>query len=111
LLEAAKQAKDQNSRAGLVRLAARFLELAGRPRIDFDALLADYNAQQMMPMPSSESASQQQQRIQPKNDKKDRPPPTAPSSAASHQDRSPTYGYEATREAAMPAFAKSWRRQ
>jgi hypothetical protein len=54
LLEAAKQAKDQNSRAGLVRLAARFLELAGRPRIDFDALLADYNAQQMMPMPSSE---------------------------------------------------------
>jgi hypothetical protein len=27
-----------------------------------------------------------------------------------HQDRSPTYGYEATREAAMAAFVKSWRR-
>jgi hypothetical protein len=26
-----------------------------------------------------------------------------------HQDRSPTYGHEATREAAMAAFAKSWR--
>jgi hypothetical protein len=73
-LEAAKRAKYQNSRAGLVRLAARFLELAGQPRIDFDALLADYNAQQMMPTPSSGSASQQQQRVQPKDDKKDRPP-------------------------------------
>jgi hypothetical protein len=28
-----------------------------------------------------------------------------------HQDRSPTHGYETTREAAMAAFAKSWRRQ
>jgi hypothetical protein len=27
------------------------------------------------------------------------------------QDRSPTHGYEATREAAMAAFAKSWRRE
>ena len=27
------------------------------------------------------------------------------------EDRTPTHGYEATREAAMPAFAKSWRRQ
>ena len=26
-----------------------------------------------------------------------------------HEDRSPIYGYEATREAAMAAFAKSWR--
>jgi hypothetical protein len=26
-------------------------------------------------------------------------------------DRTPTHGYEATREAAMAAFAKSWRRQ
>src|SRR4030095_3306505 len=26
-----------------------------------------------------------------------------------HQDRTPTHGYEATREAAMAAFAKSWR--
>jgi len=25
--------------------------------------------------------------------------------------RTPTYGYEATREAAMTAFAKSWRRE
>jgi hypothetical protein len=28
-----------------------------------------------------------------------------------HEDRSPTHGYEPTREAAMAAFAKSWRRQ
>src|SRR5262245_17406081 len=28
-----------------------------------------------------------------------------------HEDRSPTHGYAATREAAMAAFAKSWRRQ
>jgi hypothetical protein len=28
-----------------------------------------------------------------------------------HKDRSPTHGYEATREAAMAAFAKSWRRE
>jgi hypothetical protein len=30
-----------------------------------------------------------------------------------HRDRSPTFGYEPTREAALPAFAafaKSWRR-
>jgi hypothetical protein len=28
-----------------------------------------------------------------------------------HEDRSPIYGYEATREAAMAAFAKSWRQE
>jgi hypothetical protein len=28
-----------------------------------------------------------------------------------HRNRSPTHGFEATREAAMAAFAKSWRRQ
>jgi len=27
-----------------------------------------------------------------------------------HQDRTPTHGYAETREAAMAAFAKSWRR-
>jgi hypothetical protein len=27
------------------------------------------------------------------------------------EDRPPTHGYEATREAAMAAFAKSWRRE
>ena len=26
-----------------------------------------------------------------------------------HEDRTPVYGYEPTREAAMAAFAKSWR--
>jgi hypothetical protein len=26
-----------------------------------------------------------------------------------HEDRTPTHGYEPTREAAMEAFAKSWR--
>jgi hypothetical protein len=28
-----------------------------------------------------------------------------------HEDRTPIHGYEATREAAMAAFAKSWRRE
>jgi hypothetical protein len=28
-----------------------------------------------------------------------------------HEDRTPTRGYEATREAAMAAFAKSWWRE
>src|SRR5262245_30948324 len=28
-----------------------------------------------------------------------------------HRDRRPTHGYAATREAAMTAFAKSWRRE
>jgi hypothetical protein len=29
----------------------------------------------------------------------------------SHEDRTPTHGYEATREAAMEAFARSWNRE
>jgi hypothetical protein len=28
-----------------------------------------------------------------------------------HEDRTATHGYAATREAAMAAFAKSWRRE
>jgi len=28
-----------------------------------------------------------------------------------HEDRTPTHGYEATREAAVAGFAKSWRRE
>jgi hypothetical protein len=28
-----------------------------------------------------------------------------------HEDRTPTHGYAASREAAMTAFAKSWRRE
>jgi len=28
-----------------------------------------------------------------------------------HEDLTPTHGYEATREAAMAAFGKSWRRE
>ena len=28
-----------------------------------------------------------------------------------HEDRTPIHGYEATREAVMAAFAKSWRRE
>jgi len=28
-----------------------------------------------------------------------------------HRDRAPNHGYTATREAAMAAFAKSWRRE
>ncbi len=30
--------------------------------------------------------------------------------AYGYEDRTPTHGYEATREAAMAAFAKTWRR-
>jgi predicted secreted Zn-dependent protease len=29
----------------------------------------------------------------------------------SHEDRTPTHGYAATRETAMTAFTKSWRRE
>jgi hypothetical protein len=32
-------------------------------------------------------------------------------SLAHHEDRTPTHGYAATREAAMAAFAESWRRK
>jgi hypothetical protein len=28
-----------------------------------------------------------------------------------HEDRTPTHGYEATREAAMQSFARSWNRE
>jgi hypothetical protein len=28
-----------------------------------------------------------------------------------HEDRTPTYGYEATRDGAMQAFARSWHRE
>ena len=31
--------------------------------------------------------------------------------ARAYEDRTPTHGYEAMREAAMAAFAKSWRRR
>jgi hypothetical protein len=31
--------------------------------------------------------------------------------AFGHEDRTPTHGYAVTREAAMAAFAKSWRRE
>jgi hypothetical protein len=31
--------------------------------------------------------------------------------AGQHEDQTPTHGYEATRAAAMAAFAKSWRRE
>ena len=36
---------------------------------------------------------------------------TMPVAYGQHKDRTPTHGYEATREAAMAAFAKSWRRE
>jgi len=36
---------------------------------------------------------------------------SAPTDAAYHEDRTPTHGYAETREAAMAAFAKSWRRE
>jgi hypothetical protein len=62
-LEAAKQSKDPNSRGGLIRLAAKFLELAGQPQIDIDAILAGYNAQQTAPV------VQQPGQAQPDDDK------------------------------------------
>jgi hypothetical protein len=33
------------------------------------------------------------------------------SSLGHHEDRTPTHGYAETREEAMAAFAKSWRRE
>jgi hypothetical protein len=51
-LEAAKNSKDPNSRAELIRLAQKFLELAGhQPSVDLDAILDEYNAQQMTGRP------------------------------------------------------------
>jgi hypothetical protein len=34
-----------------------------------------------------------------------------PLACRQHEDRTPTHGYAATREAAMAAFAKGWRRE
>jgi hypothetical protein len=34
-----------------------------------------------------------------------------PAAFGHHEGRTPTHGYAATREAAMAAFAKSWRRE
>jgi hypothetical protein len=68
-LEAARQSKTPEARAGLTQLAARLLELASQTRIDFDALVAEYNTQQMMP-PSLSVAVMQQQQAQPKDDDK-----------------------------------------
>ena len=39
------------------------------------------------------------------------PQPARAQPLSDHEDRTPTHGYEPTREAAMAAFAKSWRRQ
>jgi len=41
----------------------------------------------------------------------DRPYHEGGGSAAQHEDRTPTHHYKPTREAAMAAFAKSWRRE
>jgi hypothetical protein len=65
-LEAAKRSKDPNSAAELVRLAAKFHELADQPPIDIDAILAGFNAQQMIA-----PVAQQQQQAQPDGDKKE----------------------------------------
>jgi len=37
--------------------------------------------------------------------------PAMPAAYGQHKDRTPTHGYEATRQAAMAAIAKSWRRE
>jgi len=39
------------------------------------------------------------------------PPRDCGRSLGHHEDRTPTHGYEPTREAAMAVFAKSWRRE
>jgi hypothetical protein len=38
-------------------------------------------------------------------------PPWGSQAFGHHEDRTPTHGYEPTREAAMAAFAKTWRRE
>lgn len=52
-LEAAKQSRNPNSVSELAGLAAKFLELADYRPFDLDAILAEYNLQQMVP-PKSE---------------------------------------------------------
>jgi hypothetical protein len=42
---------------------------------------------------------------------RDPPPGFSALAYGDHEDRTPPHGYEATREAAMKAFAKSWRRE
>jgi hypothetical protein len=55
------------SRAELIRLAQKFLELAGhQPSVDLDAILDEYNAQQMTGRPGdAQPVAQQQQQEQP----------------------------------------------
>jgi hypothetical protein len=58
---------DPQQRAELVRMAARFHELANSVTVDLDAILQAYNDQKMV-LPESEPVvqQQQQQQIQPK---------------------------------------------
>ena len=68
LVEAAKTAKTPEAKAEMIRLAEKWLELAGRRSpIDFDAILAEYNEHQMGGRPGGPQAIvQQQQQVQPK---------------------------------------------
>jgi hypothetical protein len=65
LLEAARTAKTPESKAEMIRLAEKWLELAGHQSpIDFDAILAEYNDQQMGRPEAAQPVGQQQQQIQ-----------------------------------------------
>jgi hypothetical protein len=66
-LEAAERSTDPNSRAELIRLAEKFLELAKSAQADFGPIAETLTK---MMKDSSEPVGQQQQQIQPKKEEK-----------------------------------------
>jgi hypothetical protein len=90
-LEAARQSKTPEARAGLTQLAARLLELASQTRIDFDALVAEYNTQQMMP-PSLSVASCNNSRLSLRTTTRKNRPAQLAASRASLPRKSPAVG-------------------
>jgi hypothetical protein len=69
LLERAQAVTDPDVRAGLIRLAAKFHELAGARPADLDGAVRTVNAAQMVgPTRIAPVMQQQQQQIQPKKE-------------------------------------------
>jgi hypothetical protein len=66
LLERAQAVTDPDVRAGLVRLAAKFHEMAGAKPVDLDAAVRTFNDAQMIDTARTAPVMQQQQQIQPK---------------------------------------------
>jgi hypothetical protein len=73
LIEAAKTASTPETRAALIELANKFLQLADyEPSVDLDAVLDEFNARQMTRPKESKPVMQQQQQQQPKDQKPDK---------------------------------------